>query len=85
MGMAGHAAIVKDDQTVFAHIHPMGTASMAATMLLQPGMDHQHEAQVSPDVSFPYGFPEAGDYRVVVQMRHSRTIETAVFDTVVRP
>jgi hypothetical protein len=33
MGMVGHAAFVKDDGTVFAHVHPSGTASMAALMM----------------------------------------------------
>ena len=33
MGMAGHAAFVKTDGTVFAHTHPDGSAAMAALML----------------------------------------------------
>jgi hypothetical protein len=33
MGMAGHAAFVKTDGTVFAHTHPEGSAAMAALML----------------------------------------------------
>jgi len=33
MGMVGHAAFVKDDGTVFAHVHPSGTMSMAALMM----------------------------------------------------
>jgi hypothetical protein len=33
MGMPGHAAFVKDDGTVFAHVHPSGTVSMAALMM----------------------------------------------------
>jgi hypothetical protein len=35
MGMAGHAAFVKTDGSVFAHIHPSGTVSMAALMMAQ--------------------------------------------------
>jgi hypothetical protein len=35
MGMPGHAAFVKTDGTVFAHIHPAGSASMAAMMMAQ--------------------------------------------------
>lgn len=33
LGMAGHAAFVKVDGTVFAHTHPEGSAAMAAMML----------------------------------------------------
>ena len=33
MGMLGHAAFVKTDGTVFAHVHPSGTVSMAALMM----------------------------------------------------
>lgn len=35
MGMLGHAAFVKVDGTVFAHIHPTGSVSMAALGLAQ--------------------------------------------------
>jgi hypothetical protein len=35
MGMTGHAAFVKTDGSVFAHIHPAGSASMAAMMMAQ--------------------------------------------------
>jgi hypothetical protein len=37
MGMAGHAAFVKTDGTVFAHTHPEGSAAMAAVMLANGG------------------------------------------------
>jgi hypothetical protein len=36
MGMLGHAAFVKTDGTVFAHIHPTGTMAMAAFMMANP-------------------------------------------------
>jgi hypothetical protein len=32
-------------------------------------------------VSFPYGFPKPGDYRLFVQMKRGGVIETGVFDT----
>jgi hypothetical protein len=35
----------------------------------------------SAEVSFPYGFPKAGYYRLWVQMKRGGTIETGVFDT----
>jgi hypothetical protein len=31
-------------------------------------------------VSFPYGFPSAGAYRIFVQMKHGATVETGIFD-----
>ena len=103
MGMLGHAAFVKTDGTVFAHVHPMGTASMAALSLAQSQnsttvstdtskMDisnmNMPSMQMSPaalpnEVSFPYGFPTPGRYRIFVQMKHGNTIETGIFDTAV--
>jgi hypothetical protein len=102
MGMAGHAAFVKTDGTVFAHIHPSGTVSMAALMMAQsqngsnagnsmsdvkdmPGMDMSGNSQpIANTVSFPYGFPTPGNYRIFVQMKHANIVETATFDAHVR-
>lgn len=125
MGMLGHAAFVKTDGTVFAHIHPAGSISMAALNMAQQsagrqttganagseekadmtpmdmeGMHHastvkgMHHAssEVHPppdhalpnEVSFPYGFPSPGRYRVFIQMKHGNTVETGVFDANVR-
>lgn len=86
MGMLGHAAFVKTDGTVFAHIHPNGSVSMAALMLAEgmpAGMDHSTTQTSLPNtVSFPYGFPSPGQYRIFVQMKHGATVETGVFDAV---
>ena len=83
MGMGGHAAFVKTDGTVFAHIHPNGSISMAALMLAE-GMpaDMQMDEAVRSTVSFPYGFPTPGQYRIFVQMKHGNTVETGVFDAI---
>lgn len=95
MGMLGHAAFVKADGTVFAHVHPSGTASMAALMMAasqnQPGASKGDAMASMPGmrmagdslsnvVGFPYGFPTPGAYRIFVQMKHGGTIETAAFD-----
>jgi hypothetical protein len=39
---------------------------------------------ISSTVSFPYGFPSAGTYRVFIQMKHGSTVETGVFDAKVQ-
>ena len=92
MGMLGHAAFVKTDGTVFAHIHPNGSISMAALVLASgdtprdqmPGMQMGETSSRLPNtVSFPYGFPSPGRYRIFVQMKHGQTIETGVFDALV--
>jgi hypothetical protein len=49
-----------------------------------PGMDMPTDPR-SAEVSFPYGFPKPGYYRLFVQMKRGGTIETGVFDTLVRP
>src|SRR5262249_8282546 len=70
MGMAGHAVVVRDDGSVFIHLHPMGTISTASQMALemrQPGdtvggslarrmagMSPMQMGAMSDTVSFPY-------------------------------
>jgi len=96
MGMAGHAAFVKTDGTVFAHTHPEGSAAMAALMLANDGSEHagmnmegmnmdmdERAEPISSIVEFPYGFPSPGRYRIFVQMKHGTTIETGAFDALV--
>lgn len=102
MGMLGHAAFVRTDLSVFAHVHPSGSVPMPALALTQaadaptthpmmPGMDMPGMASMgSPaglpaEVSFPYGFPKPGGYRIFVQVKRGGTIETGVFDTQVQP
>jgi hypothetical protein len=35
MGMEGHAIVERTDGTVFAHLHPMGTAAMASQLAFE--------------------------------------------------
>jgi len=74
MGMAGHAEFVRADFTVFAHVHPAGSVSMAAMELAQRSLPEggvaaplgahagmvMPDERVAPDISFPYGFPQPG-------------------------
>jgi hypothetical protein len=52
MGMVGHAAFVKDDGTVFAHVHPSGTVSMAALMMAA-AQNQPQQAKVSAMAAMP--------------------------------
>jgi len=96
MGMPGHAAFVAVDRSVFAHVHPSGSVPMASLSLTQnagdggaamaamPGMSGMADTSMMqalpPEVSFPYGFPKPGDYRIYVQMKRGGKVETGVFD-----
>ncbi|MGI4829210.1 MAG: hypothetical protein ACRYFU_13605 [Janthinobacterium lividum] len=52
LGMAGHAAFVKTDGTVFAHTHPDGSAAMPAMMLANAGMSDM-SANAMADMNAP--------------------------------
>jgi hypothetical protein len=98
MGMAGHAEFVSTDLSVFVHVHPAGSVSMAALGMartgaagvsgeLQAGMPmampmamQMSSAPLPPEVSFPYGFPRPGDFRIFVQVKRAGQVETGVFD-----
>ncbi len=80
LGMAGHAAFVKTDGAVFAHTHPEGSAAMADVMLASPMASMEDSGPIAPEVSFPYGFPTPGRYRIFIQMKHAGTVETGAFD-----
>jgi hypothetical protein len=92
MGMAGHAEFVSKDLRVFAHVHPAGSVSMAALELargsteMPAGMPMamlMAKMPLAPKVSFPYGFPRAGEYRIFVQIKRGGRVETGVFDALV--
>ena len=88
MGMLGHAVVRRSDGSVFTHLHPVGTVSMAAQELLSrrepataaPAM---MPASANNEVSFPYAFPSSGPYRLWVQVRSDGRVLTGVFDVTV--
>jgi hypothetical protein len=82
MGMAGHAEFVSADASIFAHVHPDGSVPMAALMLTRMPMLHAG-GSVAPVISFPYGFPKPGRYRIFVQVARAGRPETGVFDALV--
>jgi hypothetical protein len=80
--MQAHAAVFKTDGKVFAHIHPTGTIPTTAPGTAMAGMDMP--STPASEVSFPFGFPSAGRYRLFVQMKHGGVVETGAFDLQVR-
>ena len=89
MGMAGHAEFISFDRSVFAHVHPEGSVAMAAVALANPssekpdvmaGMTQMSTIKMPSEVSFPYGFPKPGDYRMFVQIKRAGHVETGIFD-----
>ena len=85
MGMNGHAAILRDDASVFTHVHPVGTVSMAAQEAFarrlgaEAEMDHSAHAAPASTLSFPYAFPRPGRYNVWVQVKRAGRVLTAAF------
>jgi len=81
MGMGGHAEFIKTDGSVFAHVHPTGSVPMASVAVASPAaMMAMHETKPGPVVSFPYGMPTPGTYRIFVQMKRAGKVETGSFE-----
>ena len=100
LGMAGHAVVIRDDASVFVHLHPMGSMSMASLQafelrnrgdttsegrLVDP---HAGMAMGEPELdgrfSFPFAFPKPGRYRVWVQVKKYGRVHTADYEVNVK-
>jgi hypothetical protein len=91
LGMQGHAVLRHQDGSVFTHIHPFGTISMASQEVFV-----KREQAVAPNrktlevtcglppkddsIAFPYQFPKPGRYRIWMQVRHQSEVLTGCFD-----
>jgi hypothetical protein len=90
LGMLGHLAVFAHDGSVFSHVHPSGTVPMAAlavarsatrvTECAPPGTEPAARSLVAEAVTFPYQFPHAGGYRLVVQIKRAGRVLTGAFD-----
>jgi hypothetical protein len=90
LGMFGHAFILKEDSTVFSHLHPQGNVSMGAGLAFtRRELGDQAAQKLTEEVcsslgadhvlTFPYAFPQTGTYRMWVQVRVAGQVETAAF------
>ncbi len=91
LGMPAHAAVLKNDFAVFSHLHPSGTVPAASLAMAQPADSKadphaghnmtmtMSTAELPAEVTFPYGFPEPGSYKMFVQMKRAGKVETGVF------
>ena len=95
MGMMSHAAVMRDDGSVFVHLHPSGSINMAAQQRFASAEGaegaggrtmHGMQHVLAPEnrVTFPFVFPEPGPYRVFVQVKVGGAVETAAFDVEVQ-
>ena len=73
MGMPAHAVVVRDDGSVFVHLHPMGTTPAMGPMPVAMG-------DMPGVLEFPWAFPKPGHYRVWVQFRRGGAVRSAAFD-----
>ena len=94
MGMLSHAAVTRDDGSVFIHMHPAGSISLAAQERFRraeggagsnagsntPAGGMPAISDATDVVSFPFVFPTTGAYRIFVQVKIDGAVETAVFD-----
>jgi hypothetical protein len=84
MGMAAHLVVASRDGSVFAHLHPSGSVSMAAMQRFAGATVADahtgHAMTLDGRVAVPYAFPKAGPYRLFVQVKRAGKVLTSAFD-----
>ena len=61
-----------------------GLLAVSGIACAHPAMVAMHETKPGPVVSFPYGVPTPGRYRVFVQMKRAGKVETGSFEFVAK-
>lgn len=100
LGMAGHAVVIREDASVFVHLHPMGSMSLASLQAFElrnrgdtttdGRLADAHagmkmeERELEGRFSFPFAFPKPGRYRLWVQVKKFGRVQTADFEVNVR-
>jgi len=88
LGMYGHLIIQHADGTVFTHLHPLGSISMASQRRFAEREHAGYLANQSLDLlcspasttlSFPYAFPKPGSYRLWLQTKLQGQIRTSAY------
>jgi hypothetical protein len=92
MGMAAHLVVASRDGSVFVHLHPSGSISMAAMQKFAGGESNPHAGHTMPmddalpgSVAIPYAFPKPGPYRLFAQIKRGGVVKTAAFDVTIQP
>jgi hypothetical protein len=85
LGMAGHLIVLREDRSVFVHLHPGGTVSPAAQQRLSESAGiapagHEMTDMSAGALEFRYAFPQPGHYRLWLQVRVGGRIHTKAFD-----
>jgi hypothetical protein len=57
----------------------MAAVNLAEGRSTMAGMANMDHPSPSAEISFPYGFPKPGDYRIFVQIKRAGKIETGEF------
>jgi hypothetical protein len=61
MSMLGHAAIRRDDGSVFAHLHPAGSISIASQQVFQLRAGERPQGRITPEMLEKLCQPPSGD------------------------
>jgi hypothetical protein len=81
-GSVPMAAVQLADATLSAKSG--STSASNSPVALEMNMTGMAMGPIGPEVSFPYGFPKAGVYRIFVQVKRDGRVETGVFDAEVK-